>query len=203
MANFITLFRLPLLTIFVVLLDVGNETVRLWCITILVVLLLMDTLDGFIARSLKQVSLLGSVLDIAVDRTVELVLWVVYCHFRLIPVIVPLIIIARGVTVDAVRAVRLKGGVMPFQQVRARLSQFLVASPFMRSLYGITKGLAFIVLTLDLGLRTSNPPAWEPLVHTIAMVLTWLAVSACLARGLPVLIEGFRYLKSQDFYTSE
>ncbi len=198
MANFITLLRLPFLIAFVLLLSVENEQVRLWCIPLLFVLLLMDTLDGLTARSLKQVSLFGSVLDIAVDRIVELVLWVVFAFFHLIPIVIPLIIIARGISVDAVRAVGLQEGLMPFQQVKARLSRFLVASPIMRTSYGITKGLAFIALTLDLALQTNDPPKWGLPFHTGVQVVSWLATVICLARGLPVLIEGFQYLKSQE-----
>ncbi len=198
MANFITLLRLPLLTVYVLMLYSGNQTIRFWSVPVVIVLLLMDTLDGITARSLKQVSLLGSVLDIAVDRAVELVLWVVFADFDLIPVLIPLVIIVRGVTVDAVRAVGLQNGVMPFQQVQARLSRFLVASPVMRSSYGIIKGFAFLILTLDLGFQTANPPPWEPVLHISALVLSWLALVICLARGLPVVIEGLRYLKSQS-----
>ena len=198
MANLITLMRLPFLVIFLFLLYTGNPIIQFWSIALLLLILVMDTLDGFTARSLKQVSLLGSVLDIALDRTVEFVLWVVFADLRLIPVIVPLIIIIRGVTVDAVRAVGFKDGTAPFQQVRAPLSRFLVGSPMMRTGYGVTKGLAFLLLTWDLGLHHSGFSPLTAPVDTTAQVLTWLAVVICLLRGLPVLIEGFRFLKTQS-----
>lgn len=198
MANFITLMRLPFLVIFLLLLYTGNPVVQLWSIVLLVVILLMDTLDGTTARIRKEVTLLGSVLDIAVDRAVEFSLWVVFADLRLIPVIVPLVIIMRGVTVDAVRAVGLEGGTAPFQQVRAPLSQFLVGSPIMRTGYGVAKGIAFILLTWDLGLHHSSFSPLTLPVHDAAQVLTWLAVMICLARGLPVLVEGFRFLKTQN-----
>ncbi len=202
MANFITLFRLPLLLAYVLLLYSGNRTLQLWDIPVLVLLLAMDTLDGMTARSLKQVSLLGSVLDIAVDRAVELVLWVVFANFNLISIVIPLVIIVRGVTVDAVRAVGLKDGEMPFHQVRSRISRFLVASPYMRSSYGIIKGLAFLTLTVVLSFRTPTPPSWEQHLLEAAQIISWLAALICLVRGLPVLIEGFRYLKSQGSTTT-
>lgn len=198
MANFITLMRLPFLVIFLLLLYTGNSNVQLWSIALLLVILIMDTLDGTTARIRREVTLLGSVLDIAVDRAVEFSLWVVFADLRLIPVIVPLIIIMRGVTVDAVRAVGLEGGIAPFQQVRAPLSRFLVGSPVMRTGYGVAKGLAFIFLTWDLGLHRSGFSPLTTPVHETAQVLTWLAVIICLARGLPVLVEGFRFLKSQS-----
>ncbi|MCA0269008.1 MAG: hypothetical protein LCH53_07300 [Bacteroidetes bacterium] len=39
-----------------------------------------------VARKLGEASLLGSVLDIASDRIVEAVRWVVFAHLGLIPI---------------------------------------------------------------------------------------------------------------------
>jgi CDP-diacylglycerol--glycerol-3-phosphate 3-phosphatidyltransferase len=154
----------------------------------------MDTFDGMIARALKETSLIGSVLDIATDRTLEIVLWVVFAHLGLIPIFIPLIVITRGTTVDAVRSVGMHKSLSAFEQVKHPITRFLVSSRFMRSGYGIAKGFAFAFLTLDLGLTTAASP-WSPAIHTTALILSWLAVSFTIARGLPVLIEGYSLLK--------
>jgi len=194
MANFITLLRFPLLFIYVGLLYADNGVLQLWCIPFIVLITLMDMFDGLIARARGEVSLLGSVLDIATDRTFEIILWVVYAHLGLIPIIIPLIVITRGTTVDAVRAVGMKDGLSAFDQVKHPISRFLVSSRFMRDSYGIVKGFAFAFLTLDLGLRTLGS-SWEPTAHIIALVLSWLSITFTIARGLPVLIEGYGLLK--------
>ena len=49
-------------------------------VVLLPVLFLMDWFDGYVARTKNQVSDLGSVLDIAIDRVVENVLWLVFAH---------------------------------------------------------------------------------------------------------------------------
>jgi CDP-diacylglycerol--glycerol-3-phosphate 3-phosphatidyltransferase len=195
MANLITILRFPLLFAYVGLLYFGSGKAILWGIPFLLVIILMDSIDGFIARSRGEVSLLGSVLDIATDRTLEVVLWVVFAHLGIIPIIIPLIVITRGTTVDAIRAVGMSSGLAPFEQVKNKLSLFLVSSPFMRSLYGIVKTLAFISLSLEWGFqRLLSPNA--ALIYPVSIVLSWLAVSLTIARGLPVLIEGYGLLKN-------
>ncbi len=193
MANLITLLRFPLLFVYVALLYSGNDTAQLWCVPFILLIIILDSVDGIIARALDEVSLLGSVLDIATDRTLEIILWVVFAHLGLIPIVIPLIVITRGTTVDAVRAVGMSSGKAAFDQVQHPVSRFLVASRFMRSAYGVAKALAFALLTLTLGLQTKGHPQ-AAAVETAALALTWLSVAFNLARGLPVLIEGYRLL---------
>jgi len=195
-ANLITVLRFPLLFGYVALLYFGNATAQLWAVPLIIGIILLDTVDGVVARARGEVSLLGSVLDIATDRTLEIILWVVFAHLGLIPIIIPLIVITRGTTVDAIRAVGMSTGLPPFEQVRSPISRFLVSTPIMRSSYGIIKAFAFAFLTLTLGLTTQGAPSAEN-VHLVARILSWLAVSITIARGLPVLIEGFSTLRHQ------
>lgn len=89
LANWITLSRLPLLAINVLVLFLAPPEVRLAGVVLLFVGLMLDTVDGVVARKTQQTSLFGSVLDIAADRTYELVLWVCFAYLRLIPVAIP------------------------------------------------------------------------------------------------------------------
>ncbi|MBS1250522.1 MAG: CDP-diacylglycerol--glycerol-3-phosphate 3-phosphatidyltransferase [Chloroflexi bacterium] len=196
MANIITLFRFPLLFLYIGLLYFGDAQVQAWCVPFIVIIILMDTLDGVVARSRNETSLLGSVLDIATDRTLELVLWVIFADLNLISILVPVIVITRGITVDAVRAIGMRKGKKAFEQLKSPLSQFLVSSRFMRASYGIVKGFAFGTLTLNLSLRSAQA-AWEGPIHAAALTFTWLSVLICLLRGIPVLIEGYIVLSEK------
>ncbi len=200
MANIITLSRFPLLFVYVALLYYGGYTIKAWAAPFILLIIALDSVDGIVARARGEASLLGSALDIATDRTLEIILWVVFAHLRLISIVVPIIVITRGTTVDAVRAVGMKEGLPPFEQVKSPISRFLVASRFMRSTYALLKAAAFFTLTLDLALRSAGAPphfaATLPTVHAIALVLTWLAVLWCLLRGIPVLVEGYSLLKT-------
>ncbi len=195
MANIITVARFPLLFIYLGIIYFGNQTLMLWNVLLIILIFNMDSLDGWVARKLNESSLLGSVLDIATDRTLEYVLWVVYAHLGLIPVLVPIIVIIRGTAVDAVRSVRMNSGLSAFDQVQSRLNKFLVSSRFMRAFYGIAKGAAAGFLTLAYALQT-NTGAWSNIIYQTGKVFTWVSVCLCIIRGLPVLVEGIKKIQT-------
>jgi CDP-diacylglycerol--glycerol-3-phosphate 3-phosphatidyltransferase len=167
----------------------------------------MDTLDGMVARRRQEAGMLGSKLDIAVDRVVELVLWVVYAHLNLISVAIPIIVIIRGTMVDAVRSFSIIWGKTSFGMMRTQWGRRLVASGFMRFWYGVFKGVAFCLLALGLGLRglwAGTPKASSAeAVLTVAVVISWLATAFCVIRGAPVLLEAPSQLKDLDARVNE
>ena len=195
MANIITVARFPLLFIYLGILYYGNQTLMFWNVLLIFIIFNLDSLDGWVARKLNEASLLGSVLDIATDRSLEYVLWVVYAHLGLIPVLVPIIVLVRGTAVDAVRSVRMKSGLSAFDQIQSPLSKFLVSSRFMRAFYGIAKGSAAALLTLATALQSNLGP-WPNLVYQTGLIFTWLSVCLCLIRGLPVSIEGIKKIQA-------
>ena len=195
MANIITIARFPLLFIYLGILYYGNQILMFWDVLLIIIIFNLDSLDGWVARKLNETSLFGSVLDIATDRTLEYVLWVVYAHLGLIPVLVPIIVLIRGTAVDAVRSVRMKSGLSAFDQIQSPLSKFLVSSRFMRAFYGIAKGAAAALLTLAYALQSNSGP-WPNLVYQTGRVFTLLSVCLCVIRGLPVLIEGIKEIQA-------
>ncbi len=194
MANAITLSRFPLLFLYIGLLYTKNPIIIFWCVPFVVFITLMDMLDGIIARRFGEVSLLGSTLDIAVDRAFEIILWVVYANLSLVPVIIPIIVITRGTLTDTIRAVGLSDGKAAFDQVQHPISRFLVSSRFMRNTYGVVKGVAFAMITIAWGFICLEHP-WSDWIHTLALIISWLAVTLTILRGLPVIVEGFALLK--------
>jgi len=202
MANLITVLRFPLLFIIVVLLYAASPLARLVTVFLLVVLILMDTLDGMVARARKEVSLMGSVLDIMTDRTVELVLWICYAHLSLIPVAIPIIYVVRGTVVDSLRSVHVSAGTAPFKAMRTKLGKFLVASPPMRTGYGVCKLISFSGLALTHALRAYAAQGaisgdLAQLSCLIFNVTSWIAVALCLVRGVPVIVEAVPMLRRQ------
>jgi CDP-diacylglycerol--glycerol-3-phosphate 3-phosphatidyltransferase len=195
MANIVTLLRFPLLFIYVALLYTRNPTIIFWCVPFIVLIILMDTFDGLIARARGEVSLLGSTLDIAVDRAFEIILWVIYAHLGLIPIVIPIIVITRGTLTDAIRSVGMSTGEAAFDQVKHPISRLLVSSRFMRDAYGITKGFAFAVITLAFGFQLLDH-SWAGWTHVVAIILSWLAISMTILRGLPVLVESYKLFKN-------
>ncbi|MBC7223539.1 MAG: CDP-alcohol phosphatidyltransferase family protein [Anaerolineae bacterium] len=198
MANAITLLRIPLLVGIILLLYFGGTGARFACVPLLVFLILMDTLDGIVARRRRESSLLGSTLDIAVDRAVEIVLWVTFADLDLIPLAIPVIVIIRGALVDAFRSVGVQAGVKPFDMVRAGWARKLVASPALRTPYGVVKGVAFSLLAFTLAMQGTANVAGARWAWLLAQVASWLAVALCLVRGIPVLVDSWSLLSARQ-----
>jgi CDP-diacylglycerol--glycerol-3-phosphate 3-phosphatidyltransferase len=202
MANTITLSRIPFLVVIVLLLYLGSPIVQVVTAGLVLILILMDSLDGIVARYRQEVGMLGSKLDIAVDRIVELVMWVVYANLGLISVAIPIIVIIRGGLVDTIRSFSLIYGETSFGMMQTKWGKRLVASNFMRTLYGLAKAVAFTTLALGLGLQglwagTSRADLAEAIL-IFAVVLSWLAAILCIVRGAPVLLEAPALLRDLD-----
>jgi phosphatidylglycerophosphate synthase len=195
LANWITLSRFPLLLTTVLILYYDSPWVRLAGVGLLFVGLMLDTVDGVVARKRGETSLFGSVLDIAADRTYELVLWVCFADLRMIPVAIPLIIIARTTLTDAFRSIGVGQGTAPFAQHRTALGRFLVGSTFMRTGYAVTKVITFCGLALAQAFSGFPDTAYAGMVSRLIAVLrgtAWLAVAFCVFRGLPVIVHTLR-----------
>jgi CDP-diacylglycerol---glycerol-3-phosphate 3-phosphatidyltransferase len=196
LANWITLSRFPLLLISVLILYFGSPTLRLTGVALLFLALMLDTVDGMVARRTGQTSLFGSVLDIAADRTYELVLWVCFADLRMIPVTIPLVIIARTTLTDAFRSIGVGQGTAPFAQHRTALGRFLVGSSWMRTGYAVTKTVTFCGLALAQALNGFRPETRlagaVTSMMTALQITAWLAVAFCVFRGLPVIIRSLR-----------
>jgi CDP-diacylglycerol---glycerol-3-phosphate 3-phosphatidyltransferase len=201
MANLVTLGRFPLLALILGLMYWAGPIGQLISVPLILLLMLMDCFDGMIARRYNESSLLGSALDIAADRAVELVLWVAFASLHVVSLIIPLVVIVRGTLTDSIRAVAASHGDRAFNMLHSQVGRFLVASPAMRTTYAISKGLAFCTLALTAGLAGSwgaSAPgstthmAWS-WIATASQAFSWLAFALCLLRGLPVLIEAPAY----------
>ncbi len=196
LANWITLSRFPLLLLCVLIWYLGPPPVQLAGVVLLFVGLMLDTVDGMVARRTGQTSLFGSVLDIAADRTYELVLWVCFADLGLIPAAIPLVVLARTTLTDALRSIGVAQGTAPLEQQRGPLARFLVGSSWMRTGYSVTKVTAFCGLALVQALSAAPPgallgAALAPMLSGV-QVIAWLAVFLCVCRGLPVILTGVR-----------
>jgi CDP-diacylglycerol--glycerol-3-phosphate 3-phosphatidyltransferase len=155
LANIITLSRLPLLLIFLVLLFSGSMAWRLLGFFLLIILFLMDWFDGYVARRRQEVTELGAVLDVALDRAIENILWVAFLFIHLVPLWVPVLFLCRSFIVDSLRGVALRQGQSVFGMMHSPWGKFLVSSRFMRALYGFAKAWIFCQLTLTWGLNSA------------------------------------------------
>lgn len=192
MANVITLLRLPLLVVVIILICYPGPFKSLIGFVFLVSLFLMDWLDGYVARRRNEETTLGSILDIAVDRTVENILWLTFIAIGLVPLFVGVIFLIRSFIIDGLRSYAQSTGKNAFAMMTSGWGRFLVASRFMRALYGLVKAFAFGALIVLQLLRSFGPdvPDFYP---GVAQIIVWtsvyLSVTLCIIRGIPVLME--------------
>ncbi|MEZ4520279.1 MAG: CDP-alcohol phosphatidyltransferase family protein [Thermomicrobiales bacterium] len=206
MANLITAGRILLLFVAVALLYSDTYLLIFLSGILIAVVILADGLDGWVARRRKSTSELGAVLDIAGDRVVENVLWVVFAHLHLIPVWVPLVVITRSFIVDVVRAAMLSRGMTPFGEntmMRSSLSRFLTSGRFSRAYYGWSKGFAFVLLAWmhawELDPDRFLGAAYDTgAFHGIVWFIVYSSVAICVIRGLPVLYDALYYFREDE-----
>ncbi|MBA2454596.1 MAG: CDP-alcohol phosphatidyltransferase family protein [Chloroflexia bacterium] len=205
MANLITVGRVAMLFGAVGMIYSRNYMLVVLAGILIAIVFAGDGIDGWVARRRGSSSRLGAVLDIAGDRVVENVLWVVFAHLHVIPVWAPLIVLSRSFTVDVMRSVALEQGKTAFgneTMARSRITHFLTASRFSRAYYGWSKGFAFFFLTLLFAWRLPGADgrfldALYDLQAFRALVwfLVYSSVAICVIRGLPVIYDALYYLR--------
>jgi CDP-diacylglycerol--glycerol-3-phosphate 3-phosphatidyltransferase len=208
MANIITIARLVLLFGVIALIYYGNVQVITLCIFLLAIVFASDGLDGWVARRRGSTSQFGAMFDIAGDRVVENALWIIFADLDLIPIWVPLLVMARGFLVDGLRALSYGEGMTAFGEknmMRSELTRWLTAGRFMRGLYGYAKALGFMFLTGLVAFRQqdTNDTVLGAIYDVevfrfVGWVLVWAAVALTVVRGLPVVFDALAAMAEQQ-----
>jgi len=192
MANLITFARFLLLFILVAMAYHPNPFLQVFNLPLLILLFVLDGVDGYVARRRREESLFGAIFDIAIDRVVENVLWIVMVDLGFISVWVAIVFITRSFLVDSIRAQAASVGETPFGMMKSPLGRFLVSGRFMRAAYAALKGTSFgwmFAIQPLPGLFPEFYAGWESLLTLGKDLLVYLTVAVCLLRGLPVLAE--------------
>ncbi len=192
MANLITLLRFLLLFVLVAMAYWAPPQWQLANAPLLVLIISLDGLDGYVARRRGETSVFGSIFDIAVDRVVENVLWIVLGNLGLIPIWVAIVFIVRGAIVDSIRYAAISGGKSVYGMMASRWGRALVASRGMRAFYGALKAVTFAWVLLIQPwphLDAATWAAWSAPVEAVTMALVMASVAICLLRGIPVVWE--------------
>lgn len=163
----------------------------------------LDGLDGHIARKKKMATAVGAQLDILGDRMIENVYFTYFAVVGMVSLWLPILFFARGAATDFLRGLALKAGRSGWganAMLQSWWGRALVGSRWSRGLYAAMKCLCFCYLGLELAL-TRGPVALlsslggdvSAMVRMGAQILTWATATFCLVRGVPVLVEGWKY----------
>jgi CDP-diacylglycerol--glycerol-3-phosphate 3-phosphatidyltransferase len=202
MANLITTLRFALLFVLVASAYMAPPQWQLANAPLMFLIIALDGLDGYVARRRGEVSAFGAIFDIAVDRVVENVMWVVLANLDLVPLWVAIVFITRGSLVDSIRYSAIKQGETAFGMMRTAWGRFLVSGRFMRGFYGALKAATFGWILLIQPWPQLDPAswsAWSGHVYFVSAFLIHASVIVCLARGIPVVLE---FILSSDLFAA-
>lgn len=207
--NMVTLTRMGLVFV-VVLLAYGHTWVdRIVASALAVGIVIGDWLDGHLARRLDQATKLGSVLDVAADRMLETVLWILLSDLKLVPVWIPIVVIARGILTDSIRGYLLQFGYAGFGKQaiqQSAIGKFITGSPVMRTGYALLKAFSFGWLLLFYGLKLVHAEigfidqAFIELALRIGWHTSVWAAVICIVRGIPVVVEGVELISKESVH---
>ena len=194
MANFPSFFRVILAIYILLMLDSQSQNTTFYWVAVGLTLavILLDALDGWVARKLNEASKVGSIIDILGDRIVENAYWIVFAVYGWVNICIPLIVMTRSFVCDTLRGLAFAEGCTAFgsdSMVQSKLGRFLTASRFSRAVYGGAKVFAFMAVI------ACHVPTWQPENWFVILtnVCVWLAVIFCVLRGLPVIVAGKKY----------
>src|SRR5881296_838925 len=164
----------------------------------------LDALDGHIARRKNLATPVGAQLDILGDRMIENVYFTYFAVVGMVSLWLPVFFFARGAATDFLRGLAMKAGHSGWganAMLQTWWGRALVGSRWSRGMYAAMKCLCFCYLGLELAL-TRGPVTLvgelaadaHATIRVGAHVLTWMTAAFCLLRGLPVLVEGWKYL---------
>lgn len=192
MANLITLSRFLLLFLLVIITYTPISKLHLINLPLLLFIFALDGVDGYVARKRNETSVFGAIFDIATDRVIENVLWVVLVDLRIIPVWVAIIFLIRSFMVDSIRSLGASKGETPFGMMQSALGKFIVSGRFMRTFYGALKAVTFGYIFLIQPWPVLFPNFFHDfhsVLVTVKWVLVYSTVLVCTIRGLPVIYE--------------
>jgi len=164
----------------------------------------LDGLDGHIARKKKLATPVGAQLAILGDRMIENVYFTYFAVVGMVSLWIPIFFFTRGAAMDFLRGLAMRAGHSGWganAMLQTWWGRALVASRWSRGVYAAMKCLCFCYLGLELAL-TRGPVALlgeleadaQTFLSAGGQVLTWATAAFCFVRGLPVLLEGWKYL---------
>ncbi len=210
MANLLTILRMLLAIAAIEFLFSGRPDYCITAFFITLIVIILDGLDGYVARKHNETSKFGSVFDIIGDRVVENFYWIAFAIIGWVAVWVPFVICARGIIIDGLRSMALAQGYTAFgkdsMMKENTFMHFLTASRFSRAVYGVAKALVFLLiiiayipnfeyfefLTVEQFLKFAEI---QPYLVKTANIFVYITVAMCIIRGIPVLIESKRFIQ--------
>jgi len=150
LANAIVVFRVLLIFAAMIMLNHPSGMMRLLGVAVIVLAVLLDWVDGYVAQRCRIASAVGGLLDTLGDRITENLLFVFFSWKQVLPLYVPLFFLTRSFLSDFIRSLNFQKGFTTFQIHSSVWGRRLVSSRTSRVLYLCIKVLVFVFAGLAL-----------------------------------------------------
>jgi phosphatidylglycerophosphate synthase len=180
-----------------------SASMNLLAVALTVAAIVLDALDGHIARTKKMATPEGAQIDILGDRMIENMYFTYFAVVGMVSLWLPMLFFARGAATDFLRGLAMRAGHSGWganTMLQSWWGRALVASRWSRGAYATLKCLCFCYLGVELALTRwpvglSGPASVDlhAAIRAGAQLLVWTTAAFCVLRGLPVLLEGWRY----------
>jgi CDP-diacylglycerol--glycerol-3-phosphate 3-phosphatidyltransferase len=205
--NQVTLARVAAAFVAVALLSFGGRVpgADFAAVGLTIAAMALDGVDGYLARRRGMATPLGAQLDVLGDRVVENLFFTFFAVSGLVSLWVPVLFFVRGTATDFLRLLAAREGRCGFagsSMLETRWGRAWVASRASRAAYAVLKCICFCYLGFLLPIDRVSVSWLRPGAHAALVATGHMLVAAtvvfCVARAIPVLWEGRRYLAAVE-----
>jgi CDP-diacylglycerol--glycerol-3-phosphate 3-phosphatidyltransferase len=188
-SNILTLTRIGLMPLLLVLIWPGIESREtcVWAAMLFSLGSVTDIVDGFIARSRGEVTVIGKFLDPLADKLFYLVPLIAFLQLDppRIPAWVVLLVVIRELSITGLRAIAMSEGVVIAAGKGGKVKTFLASVGMVGLLvnhpYWMDFGFAGAVIDF----------------HRVGLILTYLSVAFSLTSGAGYVVDFVRVVRSR------
>jgi len=180
--NFLTLFRILLIPVFVVVFSSPTPGRSLAAAIVFAVAAITDLLDGYLARRRSQVTKLGRLLDPIADKLLVLSALILLVQYDRVGALVAILMIGREVAVTGVRAVAAAQGIVIAAETTGKYKMALQV-------------VAVILLILEDGIV---PATWN--LHVAGTVVLYVALALAFISGGRYLVSFWRQVSIKGLW---
>jgi len=189
MSNLITVFRLFLIFFMFPLILSKNYQLNLLGLLFLLVSMVLDWYDGYIARKLNIQSPFGASFDVFADRLSEVLVFLFFFFIDMIPLAIPVIFLIRGIITDYITSLSIKK--FGYEETRKKIfrSKFgkIKISDQVIDLYGVSKALVMIFIL--------SVYIWNLQLGCVVIASAWLITIFNIIRGILVVYDSRKIIK--------
>jgi CDP-diacylglycerol--glycerol-3-phosphate 3-phosphatidyltransferase len=157
--NSLTLLRIFLIPLFVIIISVKVPNGDYIAAGIFIIAALTDSLDGYLARKMKQVTKLGIILDPLADKLLITAALISLVELGRVPGWIAIVILGREFAVSGLRIIKAEEGV-------------IIPASMWGKIKTISQIMAVVVIILQDGFNSVTSLALGPVMLYLALIIT-------------------------------